>query len=375
MGAAGGYLAIAEDGMMSKAALRCAAVVACIAAVVAGCSDQSATQNAADVGGTAVSASQVRAWFGAFSPGIQLPSGRLDDDAMRNACRRASEKVGASTGAPELPSRGDCISSLKLARAEALGYLIRSVWLAREASRRGIVVTDEDFNRALAKRTRQLEAGGEFQHRLSSVGLTKAQFRRRVRRDELFRKLLVAAESPDDRVSKSSIRKFYRRHSSEFNRPATRYVSTVVTRSRARALQARAMLERGEPWRVVVGRYSIDGTQHRGGRAEVDTQNVIRNLRVAVFSSELGQIVGPIDVRGLWWVFRVDRHTPARRLSLAEVTPRIRISIRSTRVQFAIDRLTGSLARRYRPETICHNGYTAPECRNRSPVTPSQSGS
>lgn len=90
-----------------------------------------------------------------------------------------------------------------------------------------------------------------------------------------------------------------------------------------------------------------------------------------VFAAGLARLVGPINVKGFWWIFRVDRHRPARRLSLAEATPRIRISIRSTREQLATDRLVAYLTRRYRPYTVCHNGYTAPECRNgRTPSAP-----
>lgn len=67
--------------------------------------------------------------------------------------------------------------------------------------------------------------------------------------------------------------------------------------------------------------------------------------------------------RGCWF-FRVDRELPARQLSFAEAAPRIRIAIPSHREQLALDRLNAFLTSRYRRHTVCHRGYSAPECRN-----------
>jgi hypothetical protein len=65
----------------------------------------------------------------------------------------------------------------------------------------------------------------------------------------------------------------------------------------------------------------------------------------------------------MWWVFRVDRHRPANRLSLVEAAPRIGTAIESTREQTAIERMFAYLARRYRARTVCRETY-APECGN-----------
>lgn len=254
-------------------------------------------------------------------------------------------------------------SSSSAARSEALGFLIRWIWIKKEARRRGVELAVRELRVAVAGRMRQFPSHREFRRYLEEAGMSREQFRARIARDALFAKLMNKAYSVAA-VSRGDIERFYRRHLSEFGSPPTRDLRIVVTKSRVAAARARDAIESGERWGNVVRRFTVDASRRVDGRVSIDTRNVLQRLRMAVFGADLGHIVGPVDISGSWWVFRVERHHPARRLSLAEATPRIRLSIRSAREQLALDRMTEFLTRRYRRHTVCHNGYTAPECRN-----------
>lgn len=338
------------------------AVILGIALLWVGCGGKADSRLAATVARVNISEAQVAAWVSAFSPwALSLaPNDTPFDACVRSRAREMAAKGGAPTGGVE---RG-CEAEVRLARAETVAFLIRSVWIEREARRRFISLTPREERSARRARVRELPRHQSVKHYFASAGMTQRQFRSRVRRDALFRKLMMAIGRPNLKVVRADVDRYYRQHPSAFTRSATRDLRVVVTRSRARAASARAQIRAGRAWGKVADEFTIDASRSAGGRTSVDTRNVIRRLRVAVFSAPIGRLVGPIDVRGAWWVFRVDRHRPARRLSLTEAAPRIRASIRSTREQFAADRLLSYLTHRYRPHTACHNGYSALECRN-----------
>jgi hypothetical protein len=368
-------------------------VVTLLAVIVAtpagGCGDTSSAERIAAVEGSPATGSQLTDWFGAFAPSTLAETVRPTDDSpdlspcvvqKRNVL--AAGKQRAATGASRAPAgstgslqnnptdrdlRRQCAAELELAKAETLGFLIRSKWIRREAGRRRLTLTPAEADRAIDERRSQFPTAKDFARYLADSGMTAAQFDWRVRRDALARKLMLAVASPDLSVSPADVARFHRGHASEFDQPRTRELRTVITRSRPSAERARAALESGRRWSTVVRKYSIDPSRRTGGRVPIDTRNVLRGLRTAVFSADLGHLVGPLSVKGVWWVFEVERDRPARRLTLAEATPRIRTIIRSTREQLGLDRLTAYLTRRYRPHTICEPGHTAPECGPRRP--------
>jgi hypothetical protein len=341
------------------------AAATAVTMVVSGCGSTDgpdAAAPAAVVGATPIVEARLTEWFPAFAPHEVRD---VDPTGTRSSLEGCGKRA----------SRG-CASKASAARDATLGFLIRWIWYEKEAKRRGVRLTARELARAVR------ELRGRFSTRvardkyLDAAGMTRRQMVMRVQRDALAVKLTREIAPPDLSVSKVDVSRFYRRNASAFDIPRTRDLRVVAAPSRSAALAARARLARGARWATVGQQFPTGIAREARGRASIDTQNTHRNLRARVFRAPLGRLRGPIDVNGSWWVFSVYRDHPARRMSLAEATPRIKVSIRSTREQFAADRLIAYLTRRYRSRTACHNGYTALECRNvpRSPVAPSGSG-
>jgi hypothetical protein len=252
--------------------------------------------------------------------------------------------------------------SSRIAAAEALGFLVRTRWLDLEARRRSISVTDADVRRELAKRKAALGGASKVGDYLERSRMTAEQFEYRVKRDVLFRKVMLATVGYGHRVGRAEIARFYSRNRKSFRQPRARDLRVVVTRSKRKAIEARRRVLKGQPWGEVARQFTVDASKRTGGRLSIYASNSIPGLRRTVFAAPAGEVVGPIYVRGLWWVFRVLHEIPPRQQSLEEVAPRIRVSIRSTREQHAVDRLLRLLDRSYGRQTTCFGEHTVPEC-------------
>ncbi len=338
-------------GVGAKGRLLAAATA--VAMGVSGCGSTDvpdAAAPAAVVGAAPIVEARLTEWFPAFAPHEVRD---VDPTGTRSSLE------GCGKRAP----RG-CASKVYAARDVTLGFLIRWAWYDKEAKRRGIRLTARESTRAVRELRDRFSARVARDKYLDAAGMTWRQMVMRAQRDALAVKLTREIAPPDLSISKADVSRFYRRNASAFDIPRTRDLRVVAAPSRSAALAARARLARGERWATVGQEFPTGIAREARGRASIDTQNTHRVLRTSVFRAPLGQLRGPIDVNGSWWVFSVYRDRPARRMWLEEATPRIKVSIRSTREQFAADRLIAYLTRRYRPHTVCHNGYTALECRN-----------
>lgn len=329
----------------------------------------------ATVDGVPIRESQLVSWFPALAPPFVRSVDPLSAHPDLAECLRLTRPSGGSIRNEGDAARGDndnrrltskCADSVSAARAETLGFLIRSVWIAREAERRNVALTGTERRRAVEERAKGLQAGLAMSRYLDATGMTPKTFRQRVVRDALTRKLLFVIEAPRRSVSSVDAKRFYRQHSVSFMRPVTREIHVVVTRKVSVAQRARDQLEAGRGWKPVVSAFSIDSSKQRSGRTTIDMRNAIPKLRRIVFAAPQGRLVGPVEIRGVWWVFRVDRELPRRQLGFREVESRIRASVRSTREQLAFDRMMAYLTRRYQPRTVCQDGHTARECGKRS---------
>jgi len=341
--------------------------------LVAACGEPNMPPAAVEILKTPIAADRVASWVPVFAPSVRVV--RADDGRPGGATCRHLPPTGLSVGSRrESDERAAlarrCDDLYQLGMEESTAYLIRTRWFEREGARRGVKVSTREATQAVRRRVRRLGGSEGLRRYLSTARMSQDQFRSRVRRDLLVRKLLVVIGGPDTSVSRADISRAYRRRSTEYRVPRTRDLRVVVTRSRSDAAHARNTLQMGAHWAKVVRKFSVDASRRSGGHVSIDTHNVLKGLRTRVFSAPLGQIKGPIHVKGYWWIFLVDRERPARLLSLAEATPRIRIAIRSTREQLALDRLMAYLSRHYRPHTVCREGFTAPECRNRPGPVP-----
>jgi foldase protein PrsA len=252
------------------------------------------------------------------------------------------------------------------ARREALqrtvSFLIKAQWLVQEA-------TNERINESVVDKIAARQIADGQQSAQSGMTPSDALFQSRL--DVIAEALQTRHSSVPAPVSAAEIARYYATHRSEFVNPGERDTLMVVTRDRAAALQARAALMSGSPWRAVAKRWSLDSSALNGGAYAVVMGVQSPTLVHAVFDTPLGRLTGP--VRAVpetqpavvdYYLFKVTgehRSSPRR---LAQVATEVRDTLVKEDRQRGLAAFIRDYERRWRSRTLCAPGYVVLECRN-----------
>jgi foldase protein PrsA len=140
----------------------------------------------------------------------------------------------------------------------------------------------------------------------------------------------------------------------------------VLTKTEEKADQARKALADGQSWKKVVNQYSIDEASkaQAGVLPAVAKGQQDKALDDAVFDAKKGELEGPVKTQFGWYVFEVEKVTPASQQSLEESKETIRNLLRSERQQKTLDEWIKDFREDYKADTDCADDYRVAECAN-----------
>jgi foldase protein PrsA len=140
----------------------------------------------------------------------------------------------------------------------------------------------------------------------------------------------------------------------------------VLTKTEAKATEAREALGNGGSWKQVVNQYSIDEASkaQAGLLPAVAKGQQDKALDDAVFQAKKGELEGPVKTQFGWYVFEVEKVTPASQQSLEQSKDTIRNLLRSERQQKALDEFVKDFREDYREQTECADDFRIAECSN-----------
>jgi peptidyl-prolyl cis-trans isomerase C len=211
-----------------------------------------------------------------------------------------------------------------LARRRVLDDLIDRVLLLQEARGRGIVVGEDQVERAFL-RVRSEYPGSHFDDLLAKERLSQSELRARLKEQLTIEKLFHDEVFPQLRVTDAEIERHYAEHVGEFQAPERVRVSQVVVGTRDEAVQLRERLRR-EPQNFadLARRLSIAPEGRNGGDLGYITRgggfpevfdlcfSLARNVISEVTPSPYG-----------FHIFKVTDKKPAERLTLEKVRGQI----------------------------------------------------
>jgi foldase protein PrsA len=286
---------------------------------------------------------------------------RVGDDPISASLLEHWEAIDAAVqGKPP----GDRSASMP----RALGFLIFSRWLAGEARKQGVEVSD-------GQAREQLEVLA-FDQRESLPFLTPprdAQLRAYLvsskpgRSDRLWlMKLALLAGRLEQRrltqalgeVTHMQIASFYAHDKRRFWRPERRNLEVIGNQSLRIVDQAKREIQAGASFLSVARRVSTDqeapgGLEHPLARGEEEPQ-----YDAHVFSAPPHKLMGPID-QTFYYIFEVLKISRAHIESLSQAESAIRLILAQRR---ASTQLVARFERAWRAKTSCRRGYVTPRC-------------
>jgi foldase protein PrsA len=354
-----------------------------VAAIVAvtGCGGDSIPGNAvAKVGDNSIKTDTFNHWMkvaaissaGSGEPDQPQGSAEVPDAPNFTRCI-ASKREKAPKPAKGQPKPTDaqfksqCQQEYNGLRDQVLQFLISSEWIQGEAKDQDVSVSDADVKKQFDQTKKQsFPKEKDFQDFLKKSGMTLDDIMFRVRLDALSNKLRTKVTKGKDKVSDKEISAYYDKNKQRFAQPERRDLRIVLTKSKAKADEAKSALQSGQSWKSVAKKFSIDqASKNQGGvLLAVAKGQQEKALDTAVFAAQKKKLTGPVKTQFGYYVFMVTKVTPASQQSLKQATPTIKQLLASQNQQKALDAFVKDFRKKWKDKTNCRKGYVIQDCKN-----------
>lgn len=285
-------------------------------------------------------------------------------------CVAAKQKTPTPAGQKkqtEAALEKQCKTEYTTLKREVMQFLIQSEWVTQEADKRDITVSDKAVQKSFDDQKKQaFPTDKAYKTFLKTSGMTEADILFRVKLSQLQEKLTKNVTEDAKKVSTADVSEYYDKNQKRFAQPERRDLLIVLTKTEAKAQQAKDAIESGQPWKTVAKQYSIDeASKAQGGKlAAVAKGQQDKAFEDAVFAASKGEVGGPVKTQFGWYVFQVQKITPASQQSLDQSRDTIKNLLRSQRQQKALDAFIKDFREEYKDKTNCSDDYRVAECKN-----------
>jgi foldase protein PrsA len=347
------------------------AVAGASAAVLTACGNDVPPNAVAKVGDETISQDEFDKWVGAAVK-MQAQGGpaAVPDPPAFTKCVAAKKKAPAPAGQGKQSDAAlekQCKTEYDTLKREVMQFLIQAEWVQQEAEKRDIEVSDQAVKKSLEDQKKQaFPTDKAYKQYLKTSGMTEADILFRVKLSQLQQKLTKNVTDDAKKVSTADVEQYYEKNQKRFAQPEQRDLLVVLTKTEAKAQQARQALAGGQSWKEVVKQYSIDeASKTQGGKLPAFARGQQdKALEDAVFAAGKGELQGPVKTQFGWYVFEVQKITPASQQSLEQSRDTIKKLLQSERQQKALDAFIKDFREQYKDETNCSDDYRVPECKN-----------
>jgi foldase protein PrsA len=269
--------------------------------------------------------------------------------------------------------KAQCKQEYDSLRDQVLQLLISFKWIEGEAKEMGVKVSDAEVKKSFDKQRKQaFPKDADFQKFLKDSGQTEADILKRVRLDALSNKIREKVTKGKDKVTDAQIAAYYNKNKQRFAQPERRDLRIVLTKTKAKAAQARKAIAGGQSFASVAKKYSIDqASKAQGGKLPaVAKGQQEKALDSAIFKAPKGKLVGPVKTQFGYYVFEVSNITKASQQTLNQAKATIKQTLASQNQQKALDKFVKSFRKRWKAKTDCREGYRTQDCKNAPKATP-----
>ena len=340
-------------------------------AVAAGCGGGVPGNAVATVDGDAIKKDEFNHWINVAAKTTGQPNASVPDAPEFTKCVEQKRKTAPkpAKGQPQPTDKqlkDQCKQEYEALRDQVMQLLTRFAWIEGEAEEMGIKLTDEDVKKSFDEQKKQaFPKEADYQKFLKQNGQSEQDILQRVRLDLLSNKIRDKIIKGKDKVSDAQIKDFYDKNKDRFAQPERRDLRVVLTKTEAKANEAKDALDGGQSWKAVAKKYSIDeASKAQGGKQPAQAKGTLeRSLDQAVFSADKGKITGPVKTQFGYYVFEVEKVTKASQQTLEQAKETIRQTLQSQNQQKALDAFLKDFEKKWKERTECREGYVTAVCK------------
>ena len=284
------------------------------AMLVAGCGGVPGNA-VAEVDGTAIEKNDFEHWLNVAAKSGGQAGAAAPKPPSYEACVNQKRKTTPkpAKGQPKVTDaqlKTQCKQEYNALRDQVLQLLISFEWIEGEAQEQNIKVSDAEVKKSFDTQKKEaFPKDADFDKFLKDSGQTEEDILQRVRLDTLSNKIREKVTKGKDKVTDAQIEEYYDKNKQRFAQPERRDLRIVLTKTKAKAEQAKAALEDGESFKSVAKKYSIDqASKAQGGKLPaVAKGQQEKALDEAIFKAKKGELVGPVKTQFGYYVFEVTR--------------------------------------------------------------------
>jgi foldase protein PrsA len=345
-----------------------------VAIVVTGCGSGVPSNSVATVDGTPIKKAEFNHWL-SVAARQSVPPGStatppVPDPPNYTGCVAALQKQPTAKGQKK-PSaaalKAQCQQQYNGLKTQVMQFLIQSQWLLKEADARNLTAKPAAVQKQLDDQIKQsFPKKADFNKFLKTSGMTMQDLLFRVKVDVLTQQVRQKIVQGKDKVSPAAVTAYYNKNKQRFAQPERRDLLVVLTKTKAKADQARSALQGGTAWKTVAKKYSIDqASKAQGGKLPgVAKGQQEKSFDTAIFSAKKNQLQGPVKTQFGFYVFKVTNVTPASQQSEQQAHDTIVNLLRSQQEQAAINYFVKDYQKKYKGKTNCAKGFVIDSCKN-----------
>lgn len=188
-------------------------------------------------------------------------------------------------------------------RRNILSNLIRLTVVRQEADSRGVEVTGEEVDRALAEIEQQVGGPEAFEQALAEAGLTRERARRLAER-QLYEEALRESVTEDLEADPEEVRDFYERNEPAFQE--VRLLRMTLPDPEEADEAMREVTEEGRLFSEVAAERSIDDEADEGGDIGwVEVGELPEDFRIEVEQIDVEELAGPFPTQQGFAVYQL----------------------------------------------------------------------
>jgi foldase protein PrsA len=325
----------------------------------------------ATVDGTEINKDDFNHWMTIAAKTSGQPNASVPDAPEYTKCVEQKRKSLPKPKKGEKATSDDqlkqqCKQEYEALRDQVMQLLTSFQWIEGEAKEQGIKVSDEEVKKSFQEQKKQsFPKEADYQKFLKDNGQTEKDILERVKLDLLSNKIRDKIIKGKDKVTDAQISDFYNKNKDRFAQPERRDLRIVLTKTEAKANEAKAALENGQSWKSVAKKYSIDeASKAQGGKLPAQAKGTLEKpLDTGVFGAKKGDIVGPVKTQFGYYVFEVEKITKASQQSLEQSKETIRQTLASQNQQKALDKFVTDFQKKWKDRTECRDDYMTQVCK------------